>query len=118
MFIQEAGFKNPQKYKRCTAKKLEEIKHLYLDEGLKISEVAERLGFTYEDVKSILNRKGIARKKRKPGEWRREDDLKFARVKIVTIEDPVFYVPRNPTNEKVTYHKKKYRDVSAIYLGE
>ena len=90
---------------------VESIREMYLDEGMTSLQIANELGLKQSKVRNILSRNNIHRVKREKYAYSCPD------VKIDTIDDPIFYVEHQPTNEKVTYSNKNYRDVSAMLLG-
>ncbi len=112
-YINDSGIKTMH-FTQCTDELVEQIRRLYLDEGKKIREVSEITGISFSKIKSILVRKGITRTKC-PQKGRRDDS--FSKIKINKIDDPIFYLEHEPTNEKVSYNNKQYRDVSAMILG-
>ena len=97
---------------------VEKVRHLYQDEGLEYREIGRRLGIKPERVHTIISCRGLFRenvKARSKSDKARIEKIKA--VKINVVEDPIFYVEHKPTNEKLVYGKKKYRDMSAMLLG-
>ncbi len=110
--VQESGEKQER---RIPKDAVENVRHLYRDLNYTCVQCADELGLTVTQVRNIISNHNMYRKS-----VRREGSnvgRKACEVHIKSIEDPIFYVRHEPTNEKVAYHKKQYRDVSAMILG-
>lgn len=79
-----------------------------LEEGYSQAEIARILNIPSATVNVIVYR--IRKAENEPLE-------QISEVEIHSVEDPVFYIPHKATNEIYQYQGKRYRDVSALWLG-
>ena len=79
-----------------------------LDEGYSQAEIARILNIPSSTVNVIVYRI----------RQHENESIKDASEVIINhVEDPVYYVKHSATNEIFTYQGKRYKDVSAIWLG-
>jgi predicted DNA-binding protein YlxM (UPF0122 family) len=120
LWLQEAGI-----YKAVflTGEQIDDIRMYYCSDRLSCKEIAEKMNLPEKRIKNALISHGIRRrvltdeeKEKLKHQFELEAEI-FARKKLNKIEDPIFYLPRKPKETKVTYHGKRYKDVSDYYLG-
>lgn len=90
---------------------VEAIRQMYLVEGMTTLQIATELNMKQSKIRNILTQYDIHRTKNGKAIYKATD------VELHKEDDPIFYVAHTPSNEKVEYGGKKYKDVSAIYLG-
>ena len=102
---------------------LDDIRLYYVNYRMPVEEVARLMKLPEQKVKNAIQTHHIHRReyteeeKEKMREAYRKEGELFAKVTVKSVDDPLFYVPRSVSNESVTYHGKKYKDVSGFYLG-
>lgn len=102
------------RYDYYTAKEtIESIREMYQKEGMTAVQIAKELDMKPLKVKNIISTYDLNRTHfGKPN-----DDGDFEKPLPEKKDDPIFYIEHKPTNERVTYGNKKYKDVSAMLLG-
>ena len=79
-----------------------------LEEGYSQADISRKLKIPKSTVSVIVFR--MRQQENEP--------IKDASEVIINhVEDPIYYVEHNVTNEVYTYKGKRYRDVSAMWLG-
>lgn len=91
---------------------VEQIAHMYLDENMPRKEIAKILGVKLCTVTNTIMAKGLTR-----NSVDCQIDKNIDKVRLVKVEDPVYYIEHRPTLAKCSYHGKQYRDMTAGILG-
>lgn len=97
-----------QIHKEVTKEEFEQIRTLYLEQGMTPTDISYSTGINILRINHILDNYNI----RKP----RSGAPRLNNVKMPDkIEDPLFYPERKITTKKVIINGKRYQDVSEVY---
>lgn len=106
-FVPEREFYKPTE---VSEEEKEEVRKMYLEQGMTPTEISWKLGITPRRVNGILTRYDI--RKPKNGKMEKKE---FIGNMPEPIPDPVFYPERKVTPKVVNVNGKKYTDVSGYY---
>lgn len=91
---------------------VDQIAYMYLEEEIPRAKIAETLNVKLYTVANIIMTRGLTRCSANS-----PMDKNIDKVKLVKVDDPIYYVDHKPTMSRCSYHGKQYRDMTAGILG-